>query len=101
MVAGDGFDQNLECHRSALRMAKRLGERVGGHGPCECDVPLAKGRKNRQRGGCVVSRISARPSFLVEWLDDMMVLGQRLAQTKGKDRLAIGQMAEDLAGAPF
>src|SRR5262249_53621736 len=43
----------------------------------------------------------ASPSILIERLNDVVRLGQRLAQAERKDDLAIGEVTEHLARAPF
>jgi hypothetical protein len=48
-----------------------------------------------------VDAVSHRPFFLIERLDHVVVLGQRLAKSNGEHRLAIGQVTQDFTRAPF
>ena len=49
----------------------------------------------------IVGAVGLGPGVLVEGLNHVIGLGERLPQAKGKDALAVGQMAENRGAAPF
>ena len=82
-------------------MREAFGEGFWFQAANQCDVPAADGREHRERGGRVICSVDFRPLVLIEGLDDVMVLGERLAQTVREDDFAIRQMADDFAYAPL
>ena len=64
-------------------------------------VPATQGRKGVQSLGGIVSRVAAGPFVLIERLNRVIVLCQRLAIGESKSQLTIRQMNQNFAGAPF
>jgi len=89
IVTGHGFDHYLQCHIAAFGMIQRLVEICGPESLDECQVPLANRGERGQSHMSVIVRIGCGPVILIEWLDDMMILSQRLPQPEGKHNFAI------------
>ena len=45
--------------------------------------------------------IAFRPAILIEGLDNVMILGQGLAEAEGEGYLSVGKMRNNIASAPF
>ena len=101
VVAGHGFDDGLEGHGAALGMRDGLAGCLRQSVLNEEQVPVAQGGERGEGLRCRDSRIGGGPFFLIEGLDDVIVLGQRLAQAEAEGQFAIGQVRGDLGRAPF
>ena len=62
---------------------------------------LRTAEKTASAPASIEGPILRRPFVLIEGLDHVIVLGQRLAQAEGEHRFAISQVADDFASAPF
>ena len=101
VVACHGFEKDLEGHGAALRMGQ-LAEEVGLAGASDkLEVPFARGAEELERGGQGVGTVARGPGVLVEGPDDGVDLGQGLAKAHAVVELAVGEVGDDLAGAPF
>jgi hypothetical protein len=49
----------------------------------------------------VIGAIVLRPQVLIEGLNDVVRLGQRLSETKSENNFTIGEMADNFANRPF
>ena len=93
VVAGHGFDDGLKCHGAALGMGdgrfagcRQRAARSGAGSSCAArrTSASASSAPMPEYGGC--------PFVLIEGLDDVVVLGQRLAQPEAEDQFAVGEM---------
>src|SRR5882672_7467408 len=93
-----GLKDRLERHRAALGMRDFLRMGLFRDGVDQRYVPAADRRKQLQRRLRVIGGIGFCPAILIEGLNHVVRLGQRLAQAKSEHQLAIGQMTEYLSG---
>jgi hypothetical protein len=101
IVPRHGFDQRLERHRAALGMRQRFRQRSSRNRPDQCNIPLAHGSKYINRGARLQSVIGGGPPVLIERLDYVMRLRQRLAQAEREGQLSIRQVTKYFASAPL
>ena len=100
-MAGHGFHDGGEGHGTALGVGDGLGRVRGQGGFDEEQVPAPDGGEGddgvrRGDGG-----VGGGPLVLVEGLDDVMIFGEGLAEAKGEDGFAVGEVTEDVARGPF
>jgi len=95
------FDENLKRHITAFGVCYALRKSIGRHRFDQLEIPISNGGEHTQSCVRVAGFIVGGPSILIEGLDDMVRLGERLPQAKGKHQLAIRQMAHDLPCAPL
>lgn len=101
VVAGHGFEIDLKSHGAALGVG-HLAEEVGlAAATDEFEVPLAGGAEELERGGQAVDGIACSPGVLVEGLDNGIDLGEGQAEAEAVDEFAVGEVGDDLAGAPL
>ena len=100
VVAGHGFEEDLEGQGAALWVGQRAVEVGLAAVADEFEVPLARGAEELERGGQAIG-VARGPGVLVEGLDDGVDLGESLAKAKAVDELAVGEVGDDLAGAPL
>lgn len=101
VVAGHGLDDGPEGHGAALGVsggAVAVGFVDGGE---EFQVPVAGSGEERERRGEVVGGVTPGPVLLVEGLNDGVLFAEGLAETEAEDELAVGEVGDDLADAPF
>jgi hypothetical protein len=105
VVAGHGFNDGPEGHGSAFGVGGGSVAVVVGDGGKEEQIPVAGGVEEGHCGFEVVGLVARGPSVLIEGLDDGVGLveggGEGLAETEGKDDLAVGEVGGDLADAPL
>ncbi len=101
VVAAHRLDYVLKGHRAALWMRDRLRMLFRRDRADECQVPVPDCMKGCERFSRVIACVGFSPLLLIEGLDDMVVLAQRLPQPVGEDQLAIRQVADDFAWAPL
>src|ERR1035441_1942738 len=101
VVAGHGFYDGLKGHGAALGMDGRPGCGRGQSCVDESQIPPAQAGECFKRTGGSDAAIGRGPLLLVEGLECGRILGQCLAETKTERNLAVGQVADDLRGAPF
>lgn len=80
------------------QLAKEVGPAAAAD---ELQVPVACGAEELERGGQGVGGVAHGPEVLVEGLDDGVNLGEGLAEAEAVDELAVGEVRDDLAGAPL
>src|SRR5580765_3332633 len=101
VVAAHRLDDRPQRHRSAFRVGHgAVAVALADRGE-QLEVPAARGRKERKAGGEVVGSVPLAPLRLVEGLQDMVVLSERLAQAEGEDEFAVGKVGNDLADGPL
>lgn len=101
VVAGHGFEIDLEGQGTALWVGQLAGEIGLAAVADEFEVPLARGAEELERGGQAIGGVARGPGVLVEGLDDGVDLGEGLAEAKAVDEFAVGEVGDDLAGAPL
>ncbi len=101
IVTRHGFDHNPQRHIAALGMIQWLVEIPGLKSRDQREIPLADRGENGQSRRRITACIGRGPLILIEWLDDMVVLSQRLPQPKRKYRLAIREVTKYVADAPL
>lgn len=105
VVAGHGFEQGLKGEEAAFRVEALPGEVFRGDGGEQGEVPLPAGAEECEGGRDFAGLVAGGPGFLVERLQERRWgsggVGENLAEAPGKGQLAIGQVGEDLAGAPL
>jgi hypothetical protein len=101
IVTGHRLDHHPKCHVAALGVIQRLFECLRLESGNQRAVPFANGCENREGLASLIVPIDRGPLVLVEWLDDVMILRQCLAQPEGKNDFAIREVAYDIANAPF
>ena len=101
IVATHGLDHYPQCHIAAFGMIQGLVEILGREPRDQREIPLANRGECGERRVSVIARISYGPVVLIERLDDMVVLSQSLPQPERKHKLAVGEVAEYVANAPF
>lgn len=101
VVPRHSFDDGLNGHLAALGVGELLREIGGRNGVEESEIPAAGGLEDLERGAGVEAGVGHRPGVLVEGLDDVVRLGERLAEAESEDDLAIGEVAKDFGGAPL
>jgi hypothetical protein len=92
-VPSHGFDERPELHGAALGVGERLVEEVGGDGREQGQVPAADGGEDVECGLGVEGGVAVRPAVLVEGLDDVVRLGEGLAEAEGEDDFGVGEVA--------
>jgi hypothetical protein len=95
------FDEGSKGHLSTLRMQHGLRHHLWRYRAEQHQIPLAYAGKGHHGRLWIVAGIVGRPDLLVERLDDVMVLRQRLAKTESENQLAIRQVAQNFVRAPF
>lgn len=101
VVACHGFYDGPEGHGSALGVggwAVMVGFGDGGE---EAEIPVAGRLKERKGCDYIAGGVALSPTLLIEGLNDGVVFSERLAQTEREDKLAVGEVGEDLADTPF
>jgi hypothetical protein len=101
VVTRHGFDEGPEGHLPTLRMQHRLGHQLRRYRAQEHQIPLADAGKRHHGRLWIITGIVGRPKLLIERLDDVMVLRQRLAKAESENDLAICQVAQNFVRAPF
>jgi len=101
VVAGHGFDDGLEGHGSALGVGDGAVGGDGQRGVDEEEIPMAEGGEGAESLGRCEFAVAGGPLVLIEGLDGGAIFGQGLAEAKGEDEFAVGEMAEDFGGAPL
>lgn len=101
VVAGNGFEDDLEGDRAALGVGGGTGEIVGLYGGEEADVPGAEALVGELRRGEVVGGVAVAPTILIEGLEGGVVGGEGLADAPAPHEFAIGEVGHELAEAPL
>jgi len=101
VVAGHGFDDGGEGHGAAFWVGYGLCGRGWRGVADEDEVPFAHGGEGGERLLRGDARIVGGPFFLIEGLEDVVLLGEGLAETEAEGYFAVGEMAEDFGGGPF
>ena len=100
-MASHGFDDGPEGHGSAFGVGSGVVTVVLGDGGEETEVPVAGGLVKGQGGVEAVGGVALGPVILVEGLDDGVLFAEGLAESEAENGLAVGEVSEDLADAPF
>src|SRR3954471_7847818 len=95
------FHDGSKGHDAALRMLGRDVEIVRRERLEQCLVPGLQSDETRKRCGCIERSVAPGPEFLIEGLNHVVRLRERLAQSETKGDLAICEVADDLAGRPL
>jgi hypothetical protein len=100
-MARHRFNDRLKGHLPALRVKGRPGggSRQGRFEQPQIPIPQSSEDLQGMAGGD--SPIGGGPLVLIERLKARPVFSQNLAQPKSEDKLAVGQMTDNLGGAPF
>ena len=101
IVTCHGFNERAEVHLSALGMEDGLGHRLRWYRAQQHQVPLAYAGEGHHRGLGIVAGIICSPDLLIKGLDDVMVLGERLAQTVAENQFAVCQVAQYFVRTPL
>jgi hypothetical protein len=101
VVASHGFDDGGEGHGATFGMGNGLVGVGRQSGLDEDQVPAAEDGERGERFVGIDGRVAGCPLVLIEGLDHVVVLSEGLAKAEGEDGFAVGEMAEDVAGAPF
>ncbi len=101
IVAGDGFEDELQGEIAALRVGGGAGEVFGSDGGEQADVPGADGLVGGLGGGEVVGGVAVAPAILIEGLERGCVGGEGLAEAPAPDDLGVGEMRHQLPEAPL
>ena len=100
-MTGHGFEQSVKCHRTALRMGDGL--RVFGlwDGVEESYRPVAQCDEGCEGEVRVEMRVWLGPVVLLEGIDDVVGLGDGLAEAEAEGDVDVGEVTEDLGRGPF
>ena len=101
IVTRHRFDKGSKGHFSTLWMQHRRRHRLRRYRAQQHQIPLADAGKRHHGRLWIITGIVGRPKLLIERLDDMMVLRQRLAKAESKNDLAICQVTQNFMRAPF
>jgi hypothetical protein len=101
IVASHGFDDGPEGHGSTFGVGGGVVTVLLGDGGEETQVPVAGGLVEGQGGVEVVGGVAIGPALLIEGLDDGVFFAEGLAEAEAKNSLAVGEMSDDFADAPF
>lgn len=101
IVPAHGFDDGLESHLAAFGMRKCLRKIPRRNGLEQRQVPAPRRRKRLERCPGIERRVRLRPLILIERLNHVVRLRERLPQPEREHHFAVGKMAEDLPRAPF
>jgi hypothetical protein len=101
IVTRHGFHNFAEAARAAFRVRVWFREVFTRHRRDQLLVPVAHRGENGERRACVECRVRRCPRVLIERLDDVMRLGQRLPQPEREHHFAIRQVAQNLACRPL
>ena len=101
IVASHGFDDGPEGHGSAFGVCGGVAAVLLGDGGEEAEVPVAGCLVEGQGGVEVVGGVTVGPALLVEGLDDSVLFAEGLTEAEAKNGLAVGEVSDDLADAPF
>lgn len=101
IVAAHGFDDGLESHLAAFRMREFLRKILRRNSIDQRQVPSPRRRKRLDRSLGFKRRVWLRPLILIERLNHVVRLRERLPQPEREHHFAVGKMAEDLPRAPF
>src|SRR5262249_26560892 len=94
-------DHSIDRLLASLRMEAALGELPRVERAKEGEIPPTESRLRRHREVSVGRIVAPRPIILVERLNPVIVLGDRLPDPKPDRDLDIRQLGEHRARAPF
>src|SRR5271157_4048980 len=101
IVASHGLDYRLQRHGSALGVGHALRKSLLWQTAQQRQVPFADRSKRIQRAGCVISGILLRPRGLVERLNHVVWLRQRLTDAESEYHFRVSQMRKNFPRVPF
>ena len=101
IVAAHGFDEDLEGHAASFGMSELPRKSIGWERAEKGQIPCPDHREGAERGVGVEDWVVDGPSILIEGLNDVVRLGQGLAEADGEDDFGVGEMADDFAGVPL
>ena len=101
IVTGHRFDDYPQGHVAAFGMIQRLVKILSAEPRDQRQIPLANRGESGQRHAGIVMRIGNGEPILIERLNDVVVFSQSLPQPERKHNLAIREVTEYVANAPF